>query len=546
MIGVAARVEDFEVVSEFFELFKTPWEPFVPGKPYDVVVVADGCTFPHDAALVLVYGAREHAADQHLSVNVELWTGAIDARFASIEFPLYSGAAMFAGPVGGDFVICHDRRISYAVEISPGRTLRRIGYDLFAEVRHLLAVGQPGGRAHVPTLDIHIALLRECLCESRIPFVEIAPRPHQADFVCCLTHDVDFYGIRRHAADLTFAGFVWRATIGTLLDVIRARRPLSDAWKNWLAVLSLPFIFLGVKRDLWDPLRDYAIADRDHPATFFLVPFSNRPGSRPDGGVDRRRRVSYGIKDIRGEIERVAGSRTEFAVHGIDAWRDACAGQAEMSEVARVTAHKTTGVRMHWLYFGDESGRRLEDAGFEYDSTWGYNDAIGFRAGTLQPFRLRGAEHVLELPLAIMDTAMFYSNRMRLTRAAAMTRCTAILAEARRHGGVLVINWHDRSLAAERQWGQAYSDLLDKLERENVWFASAREAVEWFRWRRSIRFVSDDTADSESVTIQACELPSQIPPGCVLVHRGHDTENRAFAGGAHRVQLFATPTVAVS
>ena len=30
MIGVAASADRIEVVNEFFELFKTPWEPFVP------------------------------------------------------------------------------------------------------------------------------------------------------------------------------------------------------------------------------------------------------------------------------------------------------------------------------------------------------------------------------------------------------------------------------------------------------------------------------------------------------------------------------------
>ena len=41
---------------------------------------------------------------------------------------------------------------------------------------------------------------------------------------------------------------------------------------------------------------------------------------------------------------------------------------------------------MHWLYFGDDSPKTLEAAGFDYDSTCGYNDAVGYRAGTSQVF----------------------------------------------------------------------------------------------------------------------------------------------------------------
>ncbi len=41
---------------------------------------------------------------------------------------------------------------------------------------------------------------------------------------------------------------------------------------------------------------------------------------------------------------------------------------------------------MHWLYWAEKLAQALEKAGFEYDSTFGYNDAIGFRAGTTQAF----------------------------------------------------------------------------------------------------------------------------------------------------------------
>ena len=59
-----------------------------------------------------------------------------------------------------------------------------------------------------PTLELHIALLRHLLLQSGVSFVEIPPRPGDYDFICCLTHDVDFFGIRRHKWDRTLAGFV--------------------------------------------------------------------------------------------------------------------------------------------------------------------------------------------------------------------------------------------------------------------------------------------------------------------------------------------------
>ena len=58
MIGVAASADRIEVVNEFFELFKTPWEPFVPGKRYPVVLIADGHTDPGDAEVAFADGPR--------------------------------------------------------------------------------------------------------------------------------------------------------------------------------------------------------------------------------------------------------------------------------------------------------------------------------------------------------------------------------------------------------------------------------------------------------------------------------------------------------
>ena len=50
-----------------------------------------------------------------------------------------------------------------------------------------------------------------------------------------------------------------------------------------------------------------------------------------------------------------------------------------------------------------------------YDSTVGYNETIGYRAGTSQVFKHPDVDHLLELPLHIMDTALFYPSYMNLS-----------------------------------------------------------------------------------------------------------------------------------
>jgi len=295
----------------------------------------------------------------------------------------------------------------------------------------------------------------------------------------------------------------------------------------------LPLVFLRLVPDFWRPFEDYTRVENGKKSTFFLIPFKGRPGLAPDGSINTWRAAPYGMNEIQEEIKKAAGRGSELAVHGIEAWRDADAGRAEMRELNSLTGQKTTGVRMHWLYFDADAPRRLEAAGFDYDSTWGFNDAIGYRAGTPQVFRLQGSETLMELPMSIMDSALFSPGRMGLAREEGLQLCWRILANARRLGGTLVINWHERSLAPERLWGRSYKELLDEVRKgERAWAATAGEAVEWFRWRRSIRFHQNASSDVVHVQVSA---PRSANPGAVIrIHRSGflqaEVEEVAFDG----------------
>src|SRR5262249_15709468 len=79
-------------------------------------------------------------------------------------------------------------------------------------------------------------------------------------------------------------------------------------------------------------------------------------------------------------------------------------------------------------------------------------------------------------------------QRLNLTEAEADNRCKALIANARRFGGVLTLLWHDRSHGPERFWGEFYARLVQSLKTCETWFASAGQAVGWFPKRRQGRF----------------------------------------------------------
>jgi hypothetical protein len=531
MMGLAASAADLVIASEFFELFKTPWEPAVPGRKYAAIVSAGQPTDDLDAEVIMHYDSNTLPDDARRGVRADTDRGPSVITWNGSPLPIYGSLARFDTREPFTDLRAGDRSVVYRASAGH-QEIWRFGYDLFAEVRRLLTEGQPVEHAATPTLELHIALLRASLTQSGVSFVEIPPRPDGFDFACCLTHDIDFCGIRRHKLDRTLAGFVARALVGTAADVVRGRRPLGDVWRNASAVLSLPLVFLGVSRDFWQPFDDYARAEAGRPSTFFVVPFRDRPGVSPEGTVDPARAVPYQMSDVRNDLQSAAARGSEIAVHGVDAWRSADAGRAELDELRATTGQASAGIRMHWLYYTQESPAELERAGYTYDSTWGYNEAIGYRAGTSQAFQLPGTR-MMELPLSIMDSALLFPARMGLAAGEALERSAGIVENARRFGGTVVVNWHDRSLAPERLWDGCYERLLDDIGADGrAWFAGAGEAVRWFQWRRSIRFAVEEGA----VTMTACTPTSPLPAGVVHVHHtdrgtGASIETHRLAGG---------------
>lgn len=94
----------------------------------------------------------------------------------------------------------------------------------------------------------------------------------------------------------------------------------------------------------------------------------------------------------------------------------------------------------------------------------------------------------MELPLNAQDTAMLYKGRMGLTDGEALDQIELLIENHRKFGGVLTLNWHDRSLAPERLWGDLYLKVLNRLKKEKTLFCTASQAIHWFKQRRSIQF----------------------------------------------------------
>jgi len=528
MIGVMANPSEGEVVREFFELFKTPWEFFRRNRRYEVLLCAGDVPIEAAAELVLVYGGRKTNWDDERKIRIgdQLRRSGM-LLFQENRIPIYGNAVTFTQN-GKGLLTREDSGESAAfLERSEGSVFVRIGYDLFGEVRTLLSEGQPAAQAHLPTLELHIAFLRQLITGCGISLVEIPPIPQGYRFIACLTHDVDHPSLRRHRADHTTFGFLSRAVFGSLRNLVRGRISLRGLITNWGAAWKLPLVHLGLAEDFWSGFDDrYLEVEENLTSTFFVIPFKNNAGKGFQGKAPRRRAARYGARDIAGSVRKLMTAGREIGLHGIDAWCDSAKGREELEEIRRLTGMPEIGVRMHWLYYSRQSAALLEKAGVDYDSTVGYNETVGYRAGTTQAYKPLEASRLLELPMHVMDTALFYPGHLGLSQREAMPLLGRMIADAGRFGGCLTINWHDRSLSPERLWGQCYRDLLQELKSQGVWFATAGQAVSWFRKRRSAGFEMG-CMESGVAGAKLSADHDDLPGLRLRLHRGRTSINMA-------------------
>ena len=531
MIGVIASPLEHAAVDEFFELFKTPWEFYRSDRRYDVVLTSVDATVEGVSRLVLIYAGRTTPYDAAQKTEVDSQRKPERSlSYKGRRIPIYGDSVTFPEKQNGVLTAADSGQPAAYLNQSNDTMVARIGYDLFAEVRALLTVGQPSANADVPALELHIDFLRDLITRSGVPLVEIPPVPDGYHLIACLTHDVDHASIRQHGWDHTMAGFLYRAIAGSVIDVLRGRAPIRNLLINWAAVLMLPFTYLGLAKDSWSEFDRYLELEKGLVSTFFVIPFKNDPGRTVDGPAPTFRASRYKASDVAGQIRTLMSAGCEVGLHGIDAWRDSFKGHEELEEIRRITGMPHVGVRMHWLYFDESSPSLLEKAGAAYDSTVGYNETVGYRSGTTQAYKPFEATRLLELPLHVMDTALFYPSHLHLSPKEARRRVSTIIETAVQFGGSVTVNWHDRSIAPERLWERPFVDLVDELKSRVAWFSTMAQAAAWFQKRRSAVFESVSW-EPGALRVKVTVGGSDDLPGLRLrVHRVHQLRRELGAG----------------
>ena len=200
-----------------------------------------------------------------------------------------------------------------------------------------------------------------------------------------------------------------------------------------------------------------------HGSTFFVMSAHHDPhdGAAPETYDRLRPRL----------VETLLESGAEVGLHGSYTAADDPARLAAEKRALEELAGPIAGHRYHYLRADPHRNLApLAGLGLTYDTTLGFPDAVGFRAGIARPFRPWSFEReapleLLEVPLAAMDATLAEERYLGLAPRRAEPRLMRLLDWAAEYGGAFAILWHpDRfDRATSGGWDRLYSKLLEAV-----------------------------------------------------------------------------------
>ena len=281
----------------------------------------------------------------------------------------------------------------------------------------------------------------------------VATRDDRPRFTIALTHDVDTpwrwtrIGLRGAAARLK-------------QDVRHAR--LGPAVRETTGLATVPLHRLRGTDPNWR-FEQILAEERRRGATgssFYVIASHHDPhdGAAADEYDRLRPRLVETLLEAGGEV----------GLHGSYTAADDPARLAAEKHKLEALAGLITGHRYHYLRLDPHRNLApLADVGVRYDTTLGFPDALGFRAGIARPFRPWDFEReeplgLIEVPLAAMDATLAEERYLGLAAKRAEPQLMQLLDRAAEFGGAFAVLWHpDRfDPATSGGWDRLYSRLL--------------------------------------------------------------------------------------
>jgi hypothetical protein len=292
---------------------------------------------------------------------------------------------------------------------------------------------------------IHDFLERPILDEHGLAFQHaissVIPRwrPEPRNLRVKLTHDIDDVGIPfgfRTSLAHTAKRRRPAATLRDLLSTVSAVIPAELAQVRRLAAIS---------------------ASRSLHSAFYWKAATAGPR---DSGYDTKHRK------MRRVIDALQERGCELGVHpGYDTFANRGSLLAEVDYLRESLGADLVGGRQHYLRWNPDTWRDWEWCGLLYDSSVGFAERFGFRAGTALPYRpwcfAENRElNLIEVPLILMDcTPVKY---MKMGKAEGLQRIQSLIHRVEESGGVFTLLWHNTPLL-DPDYDGWYESILNML-----------------------------------------------------------------------------------
>jgi hypothetical protein len=196
--------------------------------------------------------------------------------------------------------------------------------------------------------------------------------------------------------------------------------------------------------------------------------------------------IFNGVKmNVRGMILEIEKLGFEIGVHlPINSFDNTTHTKFSLQQLKEVVKEKIIASRQHFLHFcPNQTPKVLFESGIKIDSTLGYNRNIGFRNGTSFPFLLSNefgeAINIIEMPMHIMDVALFNNNALELNKDLAKIKCLKILEAVENVGGCLCINFHPNYLN-NQMWFDVFEFILKEASLRGAYCADYKQIVTIF------------------------------------------------------------------
>lgn len=199
------------------------------------------------------------------------------------------------------------------------------------------------------------------------------------------------------------------------------------------------------------------------------------------------KRFRYRIEDMESEMGNIVDKGWEVGLHGdVRAYCDPQELAGQKVRLEKALGKNVIGYRNHYLRFKvPDSWELLANAGFMYDSTLGYNNAVGFRNGMCHPFKPYNLDSgkevdILEIPLMIMDSGIFW-HKKPLSEAWEISK--RLIDSVERCNGVVTLLWHNYVFGSSfrNDWVRLYKKILSYCHEKNAWITSGEELYRWWR-----------------------------------------------------------------